>query len=369
MKIQLLRLAHLSLFCLVVIVAQSQPLATHKLTPQEVKQRGKITVENNVAAKLTPAQKAKAADRGHAMAALILKAILHRTDPKKYPMDVTTASVEKNIWQAVEKLSPAIFDSISKKAKQTLADPVKKNGLLGKYNDLNFQEVSLLAKIKMKSGIEFKPVGGIGPVSKNNNMPAIDAYDKIDIEIKSVDCIARTTLANPYDFMILTGLLVGASGNTNDANSVGTCQLIDGLTCDFNNHRFGSYSLNTVSGFPKTFYCILVLVRSGREDQSVTTEYFDNIMSMISPAVVSPEDGMDGMVASVIECINYFSDEWFSEDRPLIPYAVKFQLNNLSMASTNNGASGDFQTGDILEFGNPQRWGKYRINYLWRLRK
>jgi hypothetical protein len=75
------------------------------------------------------------------------------------------------------------------------------------------------------------------------------------------------------------------------------------------------------------------------------------------------------MVVAVTECISNFYDVYTLVDFPMIPYAVKFQLNNINMSSVNNGATSDLQTGDILEFGNPERWGKYRITYNWRLRK
>jgi hypothetical protein len=369
MKIQIARPACVLLFSMLVIGAHAQPFTSHKLTAQEIKLRAGLPVSENVGSKLSPAQKAKAADRGQAMAALILKAILHRSDPAKYPMDVTTASVEKNIWQAVERMTPSMFDTISVKAKQTLDDPAKKAALLGKYNDLNFQESSLLGKIKMKSGIEFTATADVNQVTKLKDLKAVDTYDKVDIELKSIDCIARTTHADPYDRLVLTGLLLGASGNTNDANSLAGCEMVDGLTCPLGGHRFGTYSLNTTPGFPKTFYAIFVLISSKRPDLNQSKNIFDVIMSLISPASVSPAQSMDEMVVAVTECINNFYDVYTLSDFPMIPYAVKFQLNNINMSSVNNGATSDLQTGDILEFGNPQRWGKYRITFNWRLRK
>ncbi len=341
----------------------------HKMTPEEIKNGQKITVAKNVIATLSPAAKAKAADRGHAMTALILKAILHRVDPAKYPVNLQPNSVEMNIQAAVNKLSPAIFDSISAKAKLTMDNPAKKENVLGKFKNLNFQEASLLPNIKKQSGLEFKAVTPDIEIIDQNKFQLANSFTKVDINISNVDCIARTSMADPYDYTVLTGLLIGASGNTNNANSIIGCGMIDGLTCDFNGYRFGTYSMNTTAGFPKTFYCIFVLITSMRDDVADTRDYFDAMMSMISSAAVSPDDGLDGMVAAVTNCMNDLIAEWIHEDRPLIPYAVKLQVDNANAAMVNNSIIKYIQTGDILEFGNPIRYGKYRIKFFWQMRK
>ncbi len=342
----------------------AQPPTSHKMTPEEIKKAQKITIAKNVASTLSPAAKAKAADRGHAMSALILKAILHRTDPTKYPVDLQANSLEKNIQAAVDKISPAIFDTISVKAKLTLTDPKKKATVLGKLKDLDFHEVSLVPAIKVKTKLELKAVTSVPDLTTQKNV-----FNRVDINIRSVDCIARTTMADPFDQTVLSGLLIGASGNTNDANSIIGCEMIDGLSCDYGGYRFGTYSMNTTAGFPKSFYCIFVLISSLQEDHAATRDYFDAMMSMISSAVVSTDDGLDGMVAAVSDCMYDLISEWIGNGRPLIPYAVKFQLNNAYITSVNNGATNDIQTGDILEFGNPERWGKYRIKFFWQIRK
>jgi hypothetical protein len=346
----------------------AQPFTSHKLTAAEIGSNKKIPEVKDVFTSLSAAQKTKAKDRGDAMTAIILKAILHRADPVKYPMDVQTESVEKSVWKIVEKIPVNIFDSISIKAKATFSDASKKTGLLGKFKDLNFQDASILEAIKVKSNVDFykKPV-----IESVKDQPKAQQVNnsKIDINIRSVDCIARTTLANPYDWMVLSGLLVGASGNTNDANSVVTCELIDGLSCDMGGYRFGTYSLGATSTYPKSFYCIFLLVRSAREDQSVTRNIIDAIMSLITPEMINMEDGLDGMAAAVTQCLSNFGGSSIYGDRPLRPYGVKFEMNNAGMSSMNNGATSDFQTGDIHEIGWPDRWGNYRIRYFWQYRQ
>lgn len=341
----------------------------HKLTPEEIENRQKITVAKNAIPTLSPAAKAKATDRGHAMTALILKAIMHRVDPARYPATLQPNSVEMNIQAVVDKISPATFDSISVKAKLTMTNPTKKANLLGKLKDIDFHEISLLPAIKKKIGLGFKASSAPMEIINQNKFQLANSFNKVDINISNVDCIARTTMADPYDNMVLSGLLVGASGNTNNANSVISCETIDGLTCDFGGYRFGTYSMNTTAGYPKTFYCIFVLITSMRDDPAETRDYFDALMSMVSSAAVSPDDGLDGMVVAVTNCMYDLVSEWILEAKPLIPYAVKFQLNNANIAPVNNSVINYIQTGDILEFGNPARWGKYRIKFFWQLRK
>ena len=355
--------------CLSRLVTQSyaQTPSAHKMSDAESKLHRSKKMVASAQTAFNSVVKTKAKERGQAMAALILKAILHRADPVHYPMDIETPSVEKNIWQVVQNIHPSLFDTIAVKAKETIGNPVKKANLLGKFDKIDLKKSTIWPAISAGSGPKFTLVKDRPKLEQSQQTTG--GYDKVDIEVNSIDCIARTTLANPYDRIILTGLLIGASGNTNDANSMVTCEMIDGITCTMGDYKFGSYSLHTTPAFPKTFYCVFVLVRSGREEPMITRNLFDIIMSLISAASVSPAMDMEEMTAAVTSCMNEFSDNWLWDDRPLIPYPVKFTLNSVIMANGSDGATDEFQTGDILEYGNPQRWGKYRISYRWRIGK
>ncbi len=350
----------------------SQKFEKSKITPVELKEWDNAPASENFLSKISTTDKAKAKDEAQALAAFVLKAMLHRIDPAVYPIDDKEGSVEKIALDAINKLSPSTFNKAKERTLVLWGDPHKKSKLLGKFSSLDFKKKTIAPDIRRISNIEFKPVlkktnevallnaekpalsfsNSKGPSPDNYNLEK-PAFNRLDLVLRKVHCVDETdpeTMGD--DDMVIGGLLVGASGNTNSANSLASGHYDDGDITNHGAYPFGTYSLNTTPGYPKVFYCILQLIEVDT-DEADAAKALTDVMILVGTLVSSVNPAVGALVTAVAEAVQIFTG-WL--------IGITLNLNSANKFGAD-GRSPNWHTGNISDHG-----GTYRLGFYWQLK-
>lgn len=360
--------------------AGAQPLEKRKMSAEEIKEWNNTPVAENPLLKISATEKAKAKEEAQAIAAYVLKAMLHRIDPATYPIDDKEGSIEKIALEAIDKFSPATLNKAKTRTLVMWGDPHKKFKLLGKLKDLDFKKKLIAPDIKRINKIELKPalrpvkdgafinneqpniqVTGIGGPSgsyENINLPA---FNKLDLVLRKVHCVDETDPeTGGDDDMVIGGLLVGASGNTNSANSIASCHFDDGDVCNHGSFPFGTYSLNSTPGYPKVFYCILQLIEVDT-DEAEAAKALTDVMKLVGTMVSAVNPAIGALVVAVAQAVEIFTG-WLIDDDPFYPFGISLNLNSPNKFGAD-GRSNNWHTGNISDHG-----GTYRLGFYWQLK-
>lgn len=357
----------------------SQKVEKSKITTAELKEWDYTAVTENFLLKTSTAEKATAKDEAQALAAFVLKAMLYRIDPSVYPIDDKEGSLEKIALDAIDKLSSSTFNKAKARTLVMWGDPHKKSKLLGKFSTLDFKKKSISPDIKRISNIEFRPVlkksneisllNDTKPESSYGNLkgPSADqyylekpAFNKLDLVLRKVHCVDETNPESGDDDMVIGGLLVGASGNTNSANSFASGHYDDGDMTNHGAYPFGTFSLNTTPGYPKVFYCILQLIEVDT-DEADAAKALTDVMILVGTLVSSVNPAVGALVVAVAEAVQIFTG-WLIDDDPFYPFGITLNLNSSNKFGAD-GRSGNWHTGNISDHG-----GTYRLGFYWQLK-
>lgn len=359
--------------------ALSQKIQKKKITPEELKEWDNTIVAENLLSKISAVEKSKAKEEAQAIAAYVLKAMLHRIDPATYPIDDKAGSIEKIALDAIDKFSPSTLSKAKTRTLVMWGDPHKKARLLGKFKDLDFKKKFIAPDIKRISKIEFKPA--IRPIQEgafiNNEQPAmhligpsgpsgnfetenLPAFNKLDLVLRKVHCADETNPEGGDDDMVIGGLLVGASGNTNSANSFASGHYDDGDVTNHGSYPFGTYNLNSTPGYPKVFYCILQLIEVDT-DEADAAKALTDVMKLVGTMVSTVNPAIGALVVAVAEVVQIFTG-WLIDDDPFYPYGVTLNLNSQDKFGAD-GRSSNWHTGNISDHG-----GTYRLGFYWQLK-
>lgn len=258
-------------------------------------------------------------------------------------------------------------------------DPHKKTRLLGKFAELDFKKKTLAPDIKRIGQIEFKPklrvsnpgamvndeqlsiqvLGTSGP-SGNYDRDHIPAFNKLDLVLRKVHCVDETNPEGGDDDMVVGGLLIGASGNTNSANSFASGHYDDGDITDHGAYPFGTYSLNSTPGYPKVFYCVLQLIEVDT-DEAEAAQALTDVMTLVGTMVSTVNPVIGAIVVAVAQAVEIFTG-WLIDDDPFYPYGVTLNLNSSNKFGAD-GRSENWRTGNISDHG-----GTYRVGFYWQLK-
>lgn len=292
----------------------------------------------------------KAAEDGaEVIHALVMKGLLHRLDPKAFPVDA--ASPEAPVAKEVQKIKP-----------KPLA---KLRALIESRRD---QAAEFSRVVKSTRGLK---LDGIASRDGETGLPAsgtvpVGAFSRLNLIVRALHCVDET---NPEAFgtddMILGGMLIGASGNTKVARTIIRSGFDDGDRVEFQSPQrdFGSYSLNTTPSFPKSFFAIFKLLESDGDDADVAAglEFILRLHSQVAEAQHPPSALLPSLRAVQVYLSLWLSlTKFYDGGSDFLPFAVGLTMN--SQNHFGGIESGNLRTANINGHG-----GTYRIGYKWRL--
>ena len=363
-------------FCLLGNSGIAQKPVKSTITPEQLKEWDASIVRDNPLSKLSVAEKNAARDKAQALITYVVKAVLHRDNPSKYPAIEKENSPQAFAINAVRDVSAYTFNKMRDRVNLLMTDVTKRSAILGKFKDIDFTKSSIHADIKKIMPVELKPsmtlkdrdAAWLSPQQENDypgdNAPVGDAkalpvFNKLDLVLRAVHCADETNPESPGDDdMIVGGIIIGCSGNVVKARSIVSCHFDDGGYCNHGAIPFGTYNLNSTSNYPKTFYAIVQLIEADSDEQE-TAQALSEIMGIAAAALAGT--GYGAALAAVAAAVEVFSELFFDDDA-FYPYGVALNLPNSSHFGSD-GRSSNWATGNITDHG-----GTYRVGFYWQLK-
>jgi hypothetical protein len=307
--------------------------------------------------KISEAEKTKAQIYAHAATVFMAKALLHKSDPVKYPMDMPAGSMEKRSMDFVNTLSATQLQRATDKLKATLADDAQKTKVFGKYKTMDYTKASTTAQLEKAS--DAPHFSKYTPPNTHSAPP----YTRIELDLNGIYCIEKTDAppSEGWDQIIVGGLVGGLKnevypGSPLYAGNFGPGDYVSGT------YYFGSANLHPEISFPKTFYAyFLVIEYDGvqiEQDVANMVTQLQNLANQLS-GVGYAEAFFHNYVEAALE--NY--GNMYFWDRYLNVTPIPVVLNDLN-------AFGSDKISDYLNSGDIYGWGgRYQIFYSWKMLK
>lgn len=268
---------------------------------KEEEELNRAVEDENVLTKIPAAEKAKATEHAQAILAYTLKAVLHRSDPAKYPVDNAEKSPQTIILSSLQRLSPYTLNKMKEKANLLLSDATKRAAALGKLKDLDFKKKSIDGDIQKIRPVKYNPTliksdkdaGSVNFTGNNySDMSGTaeaavndkNAFSKMDFVLRAIRCLDETNPESGDDDIVIGGLKIGCSGNSAHGYSAVSCHFDDGDYCDHGRLPLGGYNLSSCSGYPKTFYYIIQLLEVDSDEREAAQALTD-IMEIAAEAL------------------------------------------------------------------------------------
>ncbi len=303
--------------------------------------------------KSSAAQISLAENYANAITVFTAKALLHKSDPAKYPMDAPAGSMEKRSMDFVNTLTAAQLKRVTDRLKATLAEPAKKAKLFGKYRNLDLGMASTTGELKkMDDKLVF---------SKTPDVKMPPPYTRIEFFLTGVYCIQKTTSSEDLDQIIVSGLLSGLNNEVYPGKALLVGNYASGLYAT-GALTLGYANLHPTETFPKTFYSYLLVI----EYDGIN---IDQDAANLASQMESLANQLSGLEAQEAFYHNYVrfrlanAGEMGFWDDCLNVKEVPVVLANLN-AFGSDKVSDELNTGDIYGWG-----AQYQITYKWRLIK
>jgi hypothetical protein len=321
----------------------------HRMDPAEARAFDAAPVQRFDLSDLSAVEREQALEGAGAAGALLLKGLLHRADPKAFPVPRDPAAPEAVAARLARELTPRAFERVAPNLERVLREPARLARIVGARRTVNLRAASLDVAPRQL------------PASVTASATTRGAkYRRVHLVLRAIHCKQITTPRDNPDEIVLGGVLIGAGGNVVAANSIVCGEFSSGEYADFGEIYLGQYSLRSTSGYPKHMYCIFKLVESDSDDAEVARDLTSTISflaSTILSAVASPLVG--ATAGAVLQAIGDFVSNLIDEDE-FRPYGVRLTLASEDQFGGHD--SGRLATGDITGHG-----GRYRVGYRWLL--
>jgi hypothetical protein len=305
-------------------------------------------------ASLPEAERREAGRIAQGITAAVVKGLLHRADPRAFAISADVDTLENQAAAAVRSIDAQTFEHMRPKLQQLAADTAKVQKLTG----------VAMPELKKSNAIIFKPTPPQGAVPRSGSAP--QKYRRLDLNLRKLHCVDETNggVFSPEDGtddMVLGAIRIGAGGNVDYTKAIVAGEFAhDNTYRNFGELPFGSVSLRTTPGYPKTFYWIFQLVESDSDDAEVAagiTTALRTVVTMVAGMVGGA--GIGAIAGAVVDAIGMIIG-LFIDDDVFSPYGVAIRLDS----ENDLGSDGvrDEHTGNISAHG-----GTYRIGYRLRL--
>ncbi|HKR12825.1 MAG TPA: hypothetical protein VJT15_12265 [Pyrinomonadaceae bacterium] len=295
---------------------------------------------------LSANERKEAEDSAQIIHALAMKALLHRLDPKAFPASGDAGSPEAEVIKLVQTLKSKPLAKLR---------PLIENR---RDQAVEFSRVIKAAGLKLN---------GLAQNNQEEDHPMsgdiqISSFNRVNLVVRALHCLDETNPEIGSDDMILAGVLIGASGNTNIAHTIIRGGFDDGERVEFQSPQrdFGSFSLTSTPSYPKSFFAIFKLHESDGDDADVAAG-LEFMLRLYSQAARAQHQSAPLSIRAfrVANSTQAALNLWYSPPA-FSPCGIVLNLN--SQNQFGGAQSGNLRTGNIRGHG-----GTYRIGYKWRL--
>ena len=321
---------------------------------------------------LSAADRAAVKDAVAVTNALMLNALLHRFDPRAYPVGPDASALEKAAIRQVAGLSPKAFSRLVPGIARVLGDARSRKRYLGSLADIELNQADVSGRIAkaMQGRVNLAaariPRGEVLARAAAGAPAGGPNWSALHLQVRAIHCVDETNPEIGSDDIVLGGAMIGASGNVASAKSFVAGEFDDGTRISYGLKLFGVFSLNSKKDYPKTYYAVFQLVESDSDDKEVAaglTKLVSFIASVVVGALATPAVG--AIAAGVVDAIGAFIGLFISDDH-FPPWSAWVRQDGPMRFKTNGGVTWDgpespnLRTEDIVGHG-----GRYRIGYRW----
>lgn len=297
-----------------------------------------------------PAKTREGVQKAAAVAhATIMKGLLNRLDPAAFPSNGGVSSRVAKVIEEAHKNKPRGFAKMRPLIERQRPRAAEFSRIVDSRPRLNLGEL----KLGGDEGTLPTPSAGTSPIA---------AHNRLQLVMRALHCVDETDAEGGSDEMIVGGVLVGASGATNIANTIICTGLDDGERINFGplHQNFGIYSLNSTPGYPKFFGLVLKLVESDGDDEDVAA----GMELLMSIAANVAEEECKNLLPSIkspfVTLITAATLALIYGGQGFAPHV--YGLRMMGANEFGGAESGNLRTKNMKGDG-----GTYRIGYKWRL--
>lgn len=289
----------------------------------------------------------KAAEVAHAV---MMKGLLNRLDPKAFPVNGGASSPVAKVAEMVRKGKPRGFANLRPLVESQRARAAEFSRIVSSRPKLNVVELST-------------PGGKRRLRTPPDSPPPIAAHSRLQLILRALHCVDETDPEGGSDEMVVGGVLIGASGRTNIANTIICTGLDDDERLPFGpiHQNFGIYNLNSKPTYPKFFGVVFKLIESDNSDDSDAAAGLEMVLSMAAHlAEAECQDLLIEIKSTFVSLQTALTVDLFYGGTGFRPHV--YGLRMMSANEFGGPESANFRTRDMKGEG-----GTYRIGYKWRL--
>lgn len=284
------------LFCSPVIYGQT--IQSKQLTVEEAKKLSKEKpLENYI--KAVPNTQEK--ERLQVLTAYLYKAVLHRSDKKKYPIN-NNDKMEKRMAEIVAGMPEKAYQHASDTVQLIVSDKSKLSNSLGKYSEVVFANSSLGDQLRAKGAtLEFK---------ESATMPTqIKDERRIDVLVDGVYCVDETNPESGTDRIVMNAAF--AWGSTAKIGNGFYCgRFNDGAYGSYGGYELGSLKYSMTGDFPRTWYALFMLVEANQNETDAVRNLESALQSLVTIAVSASQPIQPEILQNTVAgLIRIFTDD------------------------------------------------------------
>jgi hypothetical protein len=316
----------------------------------------KATETADFAAALSPAERQAAKAFARDVVASAVKGALHAIDPARYPVDAAAGDADAQIARAMAALPVKAAQRIRPRV-VAIGDGTRMPALLKGMDVETLRKARPVLKPIERDAIVRPMIKVTDRDADPPSVPAPARYTKAILELRAIHCVQETG-GGGADEIVFGGVLIGATGNTNQIDAFDAGDFDSGTYADFGAKPIGRYSLKVIEGYPSHLYAIFMLIESDSDDQEVANSLTTTISIIAVTAAAYFSGGLAaGAAYAVFEAIGGLIDSFFGPDA-LRHYGIRLTLNSNDPFGSAIGPK--MRTGDITGEG-----AVYRVGYRW----
>lgn len=274
---------------------------------------------------------------------LIVKALLHRDDPRGYPVARDPKSLER---RAVDRLE-GLASSALAEAQKGLKDAERLRRARGRYSDADLRRE--LNRTPRR----------VSPVALSRASESLGPGPHIELRLHSVRCRIESDIVG-QDHTVLGGLQLGASGGVAPLLCMDCGRFSDGDRTVYDGRRLGVYRLSATPSYPKTLHGLLVLATIRTDGGAEAwVQYGPSILLALAETILDV-DGSESL-AGRAEALRLGVDALIGIFFP--QYFLLSKVLPLTLTREQEFGGPDSPLQSVLATGN----GTYDISCYWRL--
>lgn len=337
------------------------PAITTRISPEQFMRESSETPEARVET-MSPDVKRRAVAAATVSREILLRALVHRLAPDRFPVSADHASFEVFASRLVSEMGSDTFNRLRPTLERMADSEAERAAVLRTAPTFHLkrpiENAALASLLKLDISKLVPPTEK--PIFKIPPKATPPKFNRAFLNLRRLQCLDETNPEGGADDMILGGVLIGPSGTATAVKSFVAGEFDDGTVWDYGVIPLGALKLDTTAEYPKNMYCVFHLVESDSDDQEVA-DAVSGVCTIAATFCTAIGQGLAAAAfAAAAGIIDTFASLFIDEDH-FPPYGIQMRLDSENEFGPD-GVDKNRRTGSIKGHG-----GTYRVGYRWEL--